>query len=72
MPVIDENLSADVGAMIRKERKKRGWSQTELAEAVGSTQAYVSNTERGRENPPIGTVSEFAKALGRKIKILFT
>ena len=37
-----------IGNLVRKARKDRGWSQDEVAEKVGSTKAYVCDIEYGR------------------------
>ncbi len=44
-------------------RKKRGLSQERLAEGAGISTQYVSNIERGKENPTIGTLEKLASAL---------
>ena len=36
------------GMLVRLERTRRGWRQTDLANAAGVTQAEVSALERGR------------------------
>jgi ribosome-binding protein aMBF1 (putative translation factor) len=54
---------------IIKERIKRGWSQTELAEAVGSRQPVISRLERGDGNPSLQTLSKIAKALNLSLTV---
>lgn len=51
------------GTMVRGERKNLRLTQTELAARIGSTQAFVSDTERGLTNPPLRTLQAFAEAL---------
>lgn len=69
----DDFLNAtikDCGKQLRKERKRKGLSQADLAARVseitgrGMSQAYISRVERGRENPTISAFAEFAAALG--------
>jgi ribosome-binding protein aMBF1 (putative translation factor) len=48
---------------IIKERTKRGWTQAQLAEAIGSRQPVISRLEQGSANPSLGTLRKIAKAL---------
>ncbi len=54
---------------IIRERTKRGWSQTELAEAIGSRQPVISRLERGDSNPSLQTLVRIAKALDLSLKV---
>ncbi len=54
---------------IIEERIKRGWSQTELAEAIGSRQPVISRLERGDSNPSLQTLGRIAKALNLSLKV---
>jgi transcriptional regulator with XRE-family HTH domain len=53
-----------IGENIRKYRKAKGLTQTELAEKLGTTQFVITNYERGRNNPTAAKLPEIAKALG--------
>lgn len=44
-------------------RKKRGLTQTALAEQIGVTQAYLSEIESGKKEARIGVLRELASAL---------
>lgn len=59
----------EVVKTIIKERIKRGWSQTELAEAIGSRQPVISRLERGDGNPSLQTLGRIAKALDLSLKV---
>ncbi len=59
---------AVIKAIIR-ERMKRGWSQTELAEAIGSRQPVISRLERGEGNPSLQTLGRIAKAFKLSLKV---
>lgn len=54
----------ELGRLIREEREKRGWSQTDLAVAVGSpkSQAQVSKWERAKERPEFSSLCRLAEA----------
>jgi transcriptional regulator with XRE-family HTH domain len=49
---------------IRRYRKQKGWTQEDLAEALGTDRTYVSSMERGLRNPSIQVVSKIAEVLG--------
>lgn len=50
---IEANTSRRVGEAIRWAREKRGWRQTDLAEATGFPQGTVSKWERAALTPTI-------------------
>ncbi|HKL04062.1 MAG TPA: helix-turn-helix transcriptional regulator [Cryomorphaceae bacterium] len=54
---------------IIRERISRGWSQTELAEAIGSRQPVISRLERGDSNPSLSTLQKIAKALDLSLQV---
>lgn len=68
---IDENkiaelkgkIPVEVGNQIRKFRKKKELSQTELAEMIGKDRQYLYKIEKGKVTPNIFTISIIAFAL---------
>jgi len=54
------------GERVRKLRKKRVWSQEELADACGLHRTYVGAVERGERNISLVNIVAFAHALGVK------
>lgn len=54
---------------IIRERMKRGWSQTDLAEAIGSRQPVISRLEQGDGNPSLSTLQKIAKALDLSLQV---
>lgn len=54
---------------IIRERINRGWSQTQLAEAIGSRQPVISRLEQGNGNPSLSTLQKIAKALNLSLQI---
>ncbi len=54
---------------IIRERIRRGWSQTQLADAIGSRQPVISRLERGDGNPSLQTLGRIAKALDLSLKV---
>ena len=45
-----EDLLTRLGERVRKLRKKRGWTQVEMAEMVGIDRSFLADVERGRRN----------------------
>lgn len=56
---------------IYETRKQKGWSQTDLGNAMGSDKAFVSKLERGIKVPDLETVRKAADALGVSISDWF-
>ncbi len=54
---------AMLGTRIREIRKRRKLSQEMLAERAGISAQYVSNIERGKENPTLDLLLRVAEAL---------
>lgn len=53
-----------VGGNVRRLRLAAGLTQEQLAERAGFGQQYISDLERGRENPTVVTLFELGQALG--------
>ncbi len=54
---------------IIRQRIKRGWSQTDLADAIGSKQPVISRLERGEGNPSLHTLQRIAEAFDLDLKV---
>ncbi len=52
-----------VGQNVRKIRKRRGFSQEELADMCGLHRTYIGGIERGERNLTVNTLQTLAKAL---------
>ncbi len=50
-------------------RRRRGWNQTRLAEAVGRSQQWVSKFERGMTEPALADVLAALEALGADVVV---
>jgi transcriptional regulator with XRE-family HTH domain len=65
-----ENISSDMtaprlGAIVRRLRRQRDWTQEQLGRRAGLKQAYISQVESGvRANPSAMVVKKLARALG--------
>jgi y4mF family transcriptional regulator len=53
----------DLGALIRQNRKDRGWTQAQLADAIGVTRAWVIAVEQGKSRAELGLVLRTLAAL---------
>ena len=51
------------GDTVRTLRLRKGWSQSQLAEAIGSSQSHIARIERGTENLAVQTCRRLCKAL---------
>lgn len=63
MPKAKEQVST-FGAHLTALRKAAGYTQAELAQALGTTQRMIAYYEGPAENPPAALLPELAKLLG--------
>ncbi|HWB68080.1 MAG TPA: helix-turn-helix domain-containing protein, partial [Mycobacteriales bacterium] len=52
-----------VGVLVRDARKHRGWTQTQLATALGTSQSAVARIEQGRQNVSLDVLARVGAAL---------
>ncbi len=60
-----------IAESIRKYRKAKGLTQTQLAEKLSTTQHVITNYERGLRRPPSDKIPTIAKALGVSLEELY-
>jgi HTH-type transcriptional regulator/antitoxin HipB len=58
-----------IGAAIQRARKKRGWSQTQLADSAGLRQATVSQIESGGTPAKLNSILTVLAALDLELRI---
>lgn len=63
-------INKRVGLNIRKYRKKKGWSQEQLAFEADLHRAYIGQIERGEKNMGLVNLEKIAKALNVKVSKL--
>jgi transcriptional regulator with XRE-family HTH domain len=65
-------IAASVGELIRQLRTTTGMTQTELADRVGTTQAHLSELERGlgRNGPTTATLARLVSELGDDLVVM--
>lgn len=60
--------AVEIGRIIAAARRHRKLTQGELARAIGASQAWVSEVERGKDNAQIGKVLRALAYLGVKLQ----
>lgn len=61
---VADAFHADDGDTVRTLRLRKGWSQAQLAKALGTSQSHVARIERGTENLAIETCRRLCGVLG--------
>ena len=59
----DLKLHFALADAVLKSRTKEGWSQKELAKAIGTKQANISRVESGLANPTLEFINRLTKVL---------
>ena len=54
----------ELGALARHRRRELGWSQTELAQRLGTSRSWVSEAENGKGSAEVGLVLKTLEVLG--------
>lgn len=67
---IDESKSLNIGAMVRRERKKAGLTQGQLADRIGTNKQYISRLENDKSDVELNTLRKVVEGgLGEKLEI---
>jgi transcriptional regulator with XRE-family HTH domain len=66
----DLKLHFELANAVLRARLQKGWSQTELARAVGTKQANISRIEAGLANPTMTLLRKLSQALDLEIRIV--
>ena len=67
----EEGMKLEVALAVIQLRKQRGWTQAQLAEALGTNQSAIARIEHGTVNPTALTLHRIAVALGKTLKVKF-
>ncbi|MGH3387227.1 MAG: helix-turn-helix domain-containing protein, partial [Nocardioidaceae bacterium] len=62
-----EDYLSRIGKLIRDARKHRGWTQSQLAEQLGTSQSAVNRIERGHQNLSLEMLARIGDALDSEI-----
>jgi UDP-N-acetylglucosamine 1-carboxyvinyltransferase len=65
-PVLGDYLRR-IGTLVRDSRKHRGWTQAQLAEALGTSQSAVHRIEQGNQNLSLQMLTRISSALDSEI-----
>jgi transcriptional regulator with XRE-family HTH domain len=66
-----KNTASTLGMNIKDLRKQKGWTQVDLAQRLGCSQAMITAYERGLKRPATDKLTSIAHALGVTIDQLF-
>lgn len=61
--------AAEIGRIVATARRHRGLTQTELARALGVTQNWISEIERGKDTAQIGKILGVLSFLGVRLEV---
>jgi HTH-type transcriptional regulator/antitoxin HipB len=61
--------TAQIGAIVRRERRKRGLTQTQLGSRIGLRQATISKLEKGEPATQLRTLLDALTALDLQLVI---
>jgi UDP-N-acetylglucosamine 1-carboxyvinyltransferase len=64
---VTEDYLARIGNLIRDARRHRGWTQTQLAEVLSTSQSAVNRIEKGHQNLTLDMVARIGAALDSEI-----
>jgi transcriptional regulator with XRE-family HTH domain len=59
-----------VAERLQQLRKRRKWTQAELADKAGLSRGYLARLETARQDPTLTTLEALARALGVKVSRL--
>ncbi|HEY9409445.1 MAG TPA: UDP-N-acetylglucosamine 1-carboxyvinyltransferase [Jiangellaceae bacterium] len=62
-----DDYRSRIGSLIRDSRKHRGWTQSQLADVLGTSQSAVNRIERGHQNLSLEMVARIGEALDSEI-----
>ena len=62
-----KNYQEVIGETIEQMRLQKGWTQGDLAEAVGSSQSAIHRIEKGGQNVSLEMIKKLSDALGTQI-----
>lgn len=63
---------AELANFLREAREARGWTQAQLAEAIGVSRKTVNTVENGVFVPSTVVALKLAAALGTRVEALFS
>ncbi len=58
------DITVRFGRRLRTLRKEKGWTQVQMADALGIDRSYISDMERGKKNVCLPTMEVLAIGFG--------
>jgi transcriptional regulator with XRE-family HTH domain len=62
--VSNENITVRFGKRLKELRNKKGWTQVQMADALGIDRSYISDMENGKLNVCLPTLEVLAQGFG--------
>lgn len=59
-----KNVAEKLGNNLKRIRKEKGVSQSDIAKQLKVSRGFVSNIENGKSNPTLATITKIANAIG--------
>ena len=60
----NENITVRFGKRLRELRKKKGWTQVQMADALGIDRSYICDMETGKKNVCLPTLEVLSQGFG--------
>jgi transcriptional regulator with XRE-family HTH domain len=57
---VSTDIRKQLGSRVRVLRRKRGWTQVEMAELLGVDRSYLSEIETGKKDPSLRVLKTIA------------
>jgi len=64
-----QRVERQIARALTRLRLQRGWTQAQLAEALGTTQSVVARLESGRHRPSLATLEKIAQVLDARLEV---
>lgn len=62
-------LNFKIGVILRQAREELGATQSDVAKKLNTTKSVISRMENHAEDIKLSTLTKYAKALGKKVKL---
>jgi transcriptional regulator with XRE-family HTH domain len=69
---VPNDVRARLGQRLRRLRKKRGWTQAEMADVLGLDRSYLAEIEEDKRNVCLMNLEVIADGLGLTLSRLFS
>ena len=64
-----ENMKREIARQILRLRQAKGWTQSQLADALNTKQSVVARLESGSHRPSLSTLGKICRALGARLEV---